>query len=218
MNKIHENNKEQSKEELSKNKRDMEKDSTQSFEDALAHRGNNKRQEKPMKWNGYYIEASPEVYDLLVGAGYKANTEYPNQRFNPNSLTIQDGIIGQTEAFVFSELKQFYLIDGELTEGGEEDERLTSDMDNNTSIDDGIHANTGNADTRETINITSEDTFMEVCEFVNIEAQDIFNSSLFGGDSVLLPDAKYTVTVKEIKKPWYEDKNNFPALMTTEWK
>ena len=52
----------------------------------------------------------------------------------------------------------------------------------------------------ETISIADEDSNKDVCVFVNIEAQDIFRSELFGHDSVLLPNARYVVTVEEIKE------------------
>ncbi len=82
-----------------------------------------------MKWNGYYIEASQEVYDKLVKLGYKKTGTFAKlKRFVKNYIYINNTstLSGCTKEWATDRLslKPFYLVDGEFTEDkpkGEED-------------------------------------------------------------------------------------------------
>ena len=133
---------------------------------------------KKQDFNGGWIVASQEAYDLLIEAGYKPPV-YNNICFKTAGYHVRDNkfFIADIRDYHLCkesiEPKQFYINNGALSW----DEPKGEEM--------------------ETISIADDKEL--VCKFEGIEAQEIFKNELFMGDSILEIDKKYIITVEEIK-------------------
>ena len=83
------------------------------------------------RWNGYYIEASEELWDKLLDDGYKAFGGYEKYNGGYTYIVIdKKGYIDEaTEHFDISRSKPLYLVNGEFTETkGEEDDKKLHEL------------------------------------------------------------------------------------------
>ena len=190
--------------------------------------------ETPMKWNGYYIKASQETYDKLINEGYKAKSrDTVRYRFFE---VDNDKLYGKDYLEDMDTDKQFYLINGEFTEE-KEDGTYTSNIINisipTIEVDEAMDKQIDKyfSERNVTNNVESVldlDTFNEMgFETPDFEGKilqkikevyigyvidngEVF-SKLWALDGTCSQGELWNLT--HIKKHWYENEANFPALL-----
>jgi len=190
------------------------------------------------RWNGYYIEASKEAYDKLVELGYEDDYNYEYYVNDDRQFIgiIDNEICGYKRN---PSLKPFYLVDGKFAETkGEKDETdtISTNTNINTNNDANVNVTTISIKDKQGKEYSLQDFEKDIHNLYDGDFRidittmfkdksvhlDFYYGIKFESTSTQIDDALRAVLkqvegyLTPIKPKWYEDENNFPALIVYE--